>query len=82
MVLMCLKVVAFRSKSVVRRYGPYLVTQIMTYHYGAGMPPGTIALEHEDGTYYGPWQALGVVGQGKVPNAYWWIRPNIRVGTW
>ena len=62
--------------------GPYLVTQIMTYHYGAGMPPGTIALEHEDGTDYGPWQALGVVGQGKVPNAYWWIRPNSRVGTW
>ena len=57
--------------------GTYFVTQIMTYHYGAQIPPGTIALEHEDGTTYGPWPAARAVGQGNVPNAYWWNRPNV-----
>jgi hypothetical protein len=57
--------------------GPYLVTQIMTYHYGAQKPPGTIALEHEDGTTYEPWPAAGAVGSGNVPNAYWWVQPNV-----
>lgn len=54
-----------------------MVTQFMTYHYGAQKPPGTISLRSDDGTVYGPWQAAGAVGQGGVPNAYWWVQPNI-----
>ncbi len=53
------------------------VVQVMTYHYGARKRPGTIALRHDDGTLYGPWQAAGAVGQGNVPFAYWWARPAI-----
>lgn len=56
---------------------PQLLTQIMTYHYGARQTPGMIALVHEDGTAYGPWQAAGAVGQGGIPNAYWWAQPNV-----
>lgn len=57
--------------------GPYLVTQIMTYHYGSRAKPGTIALRNDDtGTEYGPWQAAGA-GSAELPNAYWWVRPNI-----
>jgi len=58
---------------------PTLVTQIMTYHYGALKQPGTIALQHDDGTIYGPWQAAGAVGQGGVKNAYWWAQPNVEL---
>lgn len=57
--------------------GPALVTYIYTYHWndGRGMHPGTIALKHEDGTLYGPWQSAGKPGQGNVPNAYWECEP-------
>jgi hypothetical protein len=51
----------------------------MTYHYGAQKPPGTISLQHDDGTVYGPWQAAGAVGQGGVKNAYWWVQPNVEL---
>jgi hypothetical protein len=58
---------------------PIEVTQFMTYHYGAQKPPGTISLQHDDGTVYGPWQAAGAVGQGGVKNAYWWVQPNVEL---
>ena len=58
---------------------PTVVTQIMTYHYGAKKQPGLISLQHDDGTIYGPWQAAGAVGQGGVQNAYWWAQPNVEV---
>jgi hypothetical protein len=58
---------------------PLLIAQVMTYHYGAGRQPGTIALQHADGTTYGPWPAAGAIGQGGVPNAYWWAQPNVVV---
>lgn len=55
---------------------PYLVSQIMTYHYGSGATPGTIALRAEDGTVYGPWRAAGA-GSPALPNIYWWVRPDV-----
>lgn len=55
---------------------PLLVTFVMNYHYqNQGNPPGTIGLRHEDGTVYGPWEAVGREAQGGVENAYWEIRP-------
>jgi hypothetical protein len=57
--------------------GHYILTQFMTYHYGARKPSGAIGLRHADGTMYGPWQAAGAVGQGNVPNAYWYAQPRI-----
>jgi hypothetical protein len=57
--------------------GPYLLTQIMTYHYGSRARPGTIALRNDDeGIEYGPWPAAGA-GSEAIPNAYWWARPNV-----
>jgi hypothetical protein len=56
-----------------------VVTQFMTYHYGAQKPPGIISLQHDDGTVYGPWQAAGAVGQGGVRSAYWWVQPNVEL---
>jgi hypothetical protein len=57
----------------------WLVTYLMTYHWnnGNGVTPGTIGLQASDGTTYGPWQAVGGLGQGKVPNTYWEVKPNI-----
>ena len=50
------------------------------YHYfNNGKLPGTIALRHDDGTMYGPWQAQGAAGYGNVPNGYWVVRPNIEI---
>ncbi|MEI6205874.1 MAG: hypothetical protein WCP20_03745 [Desulfuromonadales bacterium] len=56
------------------------VTHIQNYHYrNNGKRAGTIALQHEDGTMYGPWQAEGSdLGSG-VPDAYWIVRPNVEV---
>lgn len=60
---------------------PYIVTYMMTYHYfSGGMPPGQIGLRSQDtGEMFGPWQAVGQLGQGGVPNAYWIVRPNVRI---
>jgi hypothetical protein len=56
------------------------LTQVVTYHYlNQGTGPGTIALESDDGTVFGPWQAVGSEGQGGVPDAYWTATPNVRV---
>jgi hypothetical protein len=56
------------------------ITRIMHYHYfNNGKAPGTIALKGEDGTIYGPWQAKGVVGQGGVDNAYWFVYPDLEL---
>jgi hypothetical protein len=57
--------------------GDFLITQVITYHYAAGVAPGTIAIESDDGTLYGPWQAAGAVGSGGHANSYWWVQPNI-----
>lgn len=56
---------------------PHLITQVMTYHYGAGKTPGTIAIQSQDGTVFGPWTAAGALGAGNLPNSYWWVRPDV-----
>ncbi|HSM23294.1 MAG TPA: hypothetical protein VK856_00330 [Anaerolineaceae bacterium] len=57
-----------------------LITNIMNYHYfNAGALPGTISLQHSDGTVYGPWQTWGIVGQGGVVNAYWAFYPLVKI---
>jgi hypothetical protein len=54
------------------------ITYVMDYHYfNGGTPPGTIALRHNDGTLYGPWQAEGRIGQGGVADAYWEVWPMV-----
>ncbi len=56
------------------------ITSIMNYHYyNGGALPGTISLQHSDGTIYGPWQTWGVVGQGGVVNAYWAFYPLVKI---
>ncbi len=56
----------------------WLVTYFLAYHYngGAGKTPGTLALRHEDGTMYGPWQATGGPGLENPTNLYWVCRPQ------
>jgi hypothetical protein len=55
-----------------------LVTRIQNYHYfNYGAKPGFIGLVDARGKRYGPWQAIGLPGQGNVQNAYWEIEPNI-----
>jgi len=59
---------------------PHLVTYINTYHYfNQGQRPGTISLVHQDGTVYGPWQTIGLPGQGGVANASWEATPNVQL---
>jgi len=63
------------------------ITQIYTYHWNDGQgqePSGTISLESEDGTLYGPWETIGVDGQGGVAYAYWVAYPDetIPAGTY
>jgi len=59
--------------------GPHLVTEIHDYHWNnaQGATPGTIGLQDQNGTIYGPWQAVGTPGQGGVPDANWYVYPNI-----
>ncbi|MFY9402108.1 MAG: hypothetical protein WAQ07_01710, partial [Candidatus Omnitrophota bacterium] len=58
---------------------PHLVTEIHDYHWNnaQGATPGTIGLQDQNGKIYGPWQAVGTPGQGGVPNANWFVYPNI-----
>ena len=57
---------------------PLFVTYLNTYHYnfGRGARAGTIALRHEDGTVYGPWQSQGLLSSG-APDGTWEVRPNV-----
>ena len=57
----------------------WFVTRIVTYHWnnGQGMTPGTISLRADNGTTYGPWQAIGEPGSGGVLDAYWVVKPNV-----
>ncbi len=54
------------------------ITAISTYHW-PGVPPGTIGLIKDDGTTYGPWPASGCPGMGGAANAYWIVKPNVRL---
>lgn len=58
---------------------PRILSMIRNYHWNSarGASPGTIALRHESGTRYGPWQTTGSPGQGGVPDAYWTARPMV-----
>ncbi|MEI7836630.1 MAG: dockerin type I repeat-containing protein [Planctomycetota bacterium] len=59
-----------------------VITYVNTYHWndGKGVPaPGTISLQHADGTVYGPWQATGKPGQAGNANALWEVTPNVAV---
>jgi hypothetical protein len=47
------------------------IVMIATYHWCDGEDPGTISLQEQDGTIYGPWQAMGRDGSGGAPNRYW-----------
>ncbi|MDD3852210.1 MAG: hypothetical protein PHD40_00980, partial [Syntrophomonadaceae bacterium] len=62
---------------------PHLVTEIHDYHWNnaQGATPGTIGLQDQNGKMYGPWQAVGTPGQGGVPNANWFVYPNIIIPT-
>ncbi len=64
-----------------------MITYIETYHwnYGQGTEMGgTIALEKDDGTTYGPWTVQTDPGMNGVPNAYWKSHPStvIPAGTY
>lgn len=56
---------------------PTLITYIQHYHYGPESPPGQLGLTAADGTFYGPWQAVGSEGQGGVRDAYWTAEPMV-----
>ncbi|MDQ7821426.1 MAG: hypothetical protein RDV48_01390 [Candidatus Eremiobacteraeota bacterium] len=55
---------------------PHKITKIVTYHsFSSNQPitPGTIGLQYEDGTMYGPWQAKSISSD----NTWWEVCPNI-----
>lgn len=59
-----------------------VITKIQTYHWNDAVgngSTGTISLKAADGKVYGPWDTVGLDGQGGVPNAYWAATPNVTV---
>jgi hypothetical protein len=59
---------------------PRHITLIRNYHwnYENGANPGMIGLESWNGQQvFGPWQSVGLPGQGGVPNAYWECYPDV-----
>jgi len=59
-----------------------LITKIRTYHWNDAVghsSTGTISLQADNGTVYGPWATVGAEGQGGVPNAYWAASPNVTI---
>ena len=61
---------------------PVQLTLIQTYHWnsGKGAVPGTISLvEKSSGRQVGAWQAVGLPGQGGVPNAFWTASPKLEL---
>jgi tetratricopeptide (TPR) repeat protein len=64
----------------------HIIRYIETYHWNnaKGSPPGTISVQHTDGTIYGPWNARSQPGQNNAPNVYWIVNTNtpIKAGTY
>lgn len=59
-----------------------VITKIQTYHWNDAAGNGStgkISLKAADGKTYGPWDTVGLEGQGGVPNAYWAATPNVTV---
>jgi hypothetical protein len=56
----------------------HCITTIANYHW-KGMARGSIALRHQNGTVYGPWQVTTSSGHGGRPNVNWECKPNIRI---
>ncbi|MDO8848955.1 MAG: hypothetical protein Q7W51_11280 [Coriobacteriia bacterium] len=60
-----------------------IITSVLTYHWNDGSGSaggGKIGLVAKDGTKYGPWSlSKAADGQGGVPNAYWYVEPNIEI---
>jgi hypothetical protein len=55
------------------------IAMIATYHWCDGETPGTISLQRNDGTVYGPWQAIGRDGMGGKPNRYWEVSSGAQI---
>ena len=59
---------------------PTQITELTTYHdtesVGGIAQPGTVAIEAEDGTTFGPFETTGSEGQGGDANAYWIAKPD------
>jgi hypothetical protein len=61
---------------------PWYISRLYTYHWNDAQgttPLGTIALQSDNGTLYGPWETTPEDGQGGVPNAYWIASPKITI---
>ena len=60
-----------------------IITSVLTYHWNdarGSAGGGKIGLVARDGTRYGPWSLSKTAdGQGGVPNAYWYVEPNIEI---
>ncbi|QGQ24396.1 RHS repeat protein [Gimesia benthica] len=58
---------------------PIRLTYMMNYHWTQNNEgtPGTIALKHENGTTYGPWQTHAARNGGHVNNAIWECMPDV-----
>ena len=58
------------------------ITKIQTYHWNdasGSASTGKISLRADGGKVYGPWETVGVEGQGGVPNANWVASPNVTI---
>jgi hypothetical protein len=61
---------------------PWFISRLYTYHWNDAQGTtslGTIALQSDNGTMYGPWNTTPEDGQGGVPNAYWIASPKITI---
>ncbi|MEQ8854855.1 RHS repeat-associated core domain-containing protein [Gimesia sp.] len=58
---------------------PIRLTYMMNYHWTKNNEgtPGTIALKHENGTLYGPWQTHAPREGGRPNNAIWECTPDV-----
>lgn len=58
---------------------PIRLTYMMNYHWTQNNQgtPGTIALKHENGTMYGPWQTRAPREGGRPNNAIWECSPDV-----
>lgn len=64
-----------------RLASPHQLGSLLSYHWNSkqGKAPGTLALRHESGRTFGPWQASGRPGQGGVRDANWVVEPGVEL---
>ena len=55
----------------------HIIKRMETFHFPPPPEVGYIGLRAEDGSEFGPWDAIGKPGPGDMPDVFWEVKPEV-----